>query len=377
MIKQFKPELIPNSKTGNEFVLEKNIENPLDYLYSLKHDGGRVEIFPTGAGLSRELKVLASGHIQSMVSVIQKTNYMEEGEVLECEFYSPNMTFSEIMHFFKSSDVTSDKKKKYWSKEWEKTSKGTSTYTKIKDGKPFEQGWEFVGRTPEWLTTWHPCLKLYAFNLLDQNDLDSMKSIRDTELGGLFNLISRRFNSRFSGDFSGDSPLKLINQISLTTHQEIQEFYDEALEMNEEGIVAVKKTAIYKFGRHTMKSGNIFKLKQDKLQFDGVILGVEEATEAREGAEKTVNELGRSKTSQLKEDRIPSGLAKGFLVRMDDGRKLTVSFNDYNNEEKKALLINAEDYIGQWIRFTGMEPVKHGGVPRQARFTKGNFRDAK
>ena len=369
MIKQFKPELIPNSKTGNEFVLEKNIEDPRDYLYSLKHDGGRVEIFPSGPGLSRELKILASGHIQAMVDDIQKTGYMQNGEVLECEFYSPNMTFSEIMHFFKSSDVTSEKKKKYWAKEWEKTNQGTGTYTKTKNGEPFEQGWEFVGRTPEWLTTWQPCLKLYAFNLLDLDNVNIGKIFRDIDLKVLIEM--------YSDDVYCLDNFRYIDQKEFTTHEQIQEFYDEALEMNEEGIVAVKKTAIYKFGRHTMNSGNIFKLKQDKLEFDGVIISVEEATEAKEGSEKTINELGRSKTSQLKEDRIPSGLAKGFLVRMDDGRELTVSLNDYDNVEKRALLIDADRYIGKWIRFTGMEPVKHGGVPRQARFTKGNFRDAK
>jgi hypothetical protein len=364
----FKPELIPNSKTGNEFVLEENIKNPEDYFCSLKHDGGRVEINMNGPGLSRELKVLSSGHIQAMVKQIQNEGVMSCNEVLECEFYAPNMTFSEIMHFFKSSDVTSDKKKKYWAKEWEKTSQGTGTYTKTKNGQPYEQGWEFVGRTPEWLCTWHDELKLYAFNLVDKLKLSEPKFERNENLKDLLFMYNNK---------SLEIHLMYIDQNTFTTHQQIQAFYDWAVENNEEGIVAIRKDAAYKCGRHTMNSGNVFKLKEDKLEFDGTIIAVEEATEAREGSEKTINELGRSKTSQLKEDRVPSGIAKGFLVMMEDGREFTVSLNGYNEVEKRELLVNKDKYLGEWIRFTGMAPVKHGGMPRQARFTKGNFREAK
>ena len=44
---------------------------------------------------------------------------------------------------------------------------------------------------------------------------------------------------------------------------------------------------------------------------------------------------------------------------------------------KKNLFLNKKDYIGKIIRFTGMAPVKEGGVPRHAHFTKGNFREEK
>jgi len=368
-MKQFKPELIPNSKTGNEFILEQNIQNPLDYECSLKHDGGRVVIQSEGPGLSRELKVLTSKHLQLMVTEFQTHGHLLSGELIECEFYAPNMTFSEIMHFFKSSDVTSDNKKRYWENEWAKTKQGTSTYTKTKNGQPYEQGWEFVGRTPEWLTTWHPELKLYAFNFYSSSSPDLIRSERTKCLDNLIYLYE-------DNPYSEDN-VKFIEQNVFGTHAEIQSFYEKALDMNEEGIVIARLDSTYKFGRHTMNSGNIFKLKEDKLEFDGLIIGVEEATEAREGAEKTINELGRSKTSQLKEDRIPSGLAKGFRVRMEDGREFTVSLNKFDNEDKKRLLITADDYIGKWIRFTGMEPTKHGGMPRQARYTKGNIRDSK
>lgn len=362
----FKPELIPNSKTGAEFCLETNVVDPVQYFCSLKHDGGRVEIKSTGPGLSRSLKAIPSKHVQEMVTEIQEKLPLLPTEVLECEFYAPNMTFSEIMHFFKCYDVTSDKYKKKWTDEWAKTNQGTSTYTKTKNGEPYEQGWEFVGRTPEWLTTWHPELKLYAFNVVD-TDIIETKWERDENL----KVLMTDYNKTDTAN------LMYIEQRTFTTHEEVQGFYDWAVENDEEGIVIVRKDGHYKFGRHTMNAGVIFKMKEDKLEFDGQIIDVEEATEAREGAEKTINELGRSRTSQLKEDRIPSGIAKGFRVRMEDGRELTVSLNKFDTTEKRALLVNKEEWIGKWIRFNGMEPTKHGGMPRQARYTKGNVRDDK
>ena len=361
-VKTFKPELIPNSKTGSEFALRENVKNPEDYFCSLKHDGGRVVIKDTGPALTRALKPIPSRQIQEMVSKIQ--DYMFPGQVLEFEFYSPTMTFSEIMHFFKTSDVTAEKYKKKWENEWKKTNGGTTTYIKTKNGEDFEQGWDYVGRTPEWLCTWQPDLKLYAFGSMNINREDC-KVQRNADL------------QEFMYMYGWTNEVRYIEQKTFKTHDEIQEFYDEAVENDEEGIVIAYKHSTYKYGRHTMNSGNIFKMKEDKLEFDGEIIDVEEATQAKEGAEKTINELGRSKTSQKKDDRELSGIAKGFRVRMEDGRELTVSLNKFDTIQKRALLVNKDEWIGKWIRFTGMAPVKHGGMPRQARYTKGNVREDK
>jgi hypothetical protein len=52
-------------------------------------------------------------------------------------------------------------------------------------------------------------------------------------------------------------------------------------------------------GRHSLNSGMAYKIKEDNLQFDGVILSLEEGTEVIEGVDKKINELGRSVTSKL------------------------------------------------------------------------------
>ena len=138
------------------------------------------------------------------------------------------------------------------------------------------------------------------------------------------------------------------------------------------------KDSTYKFGRHTLNAGQAFKIKEDNLKYDGQVLEVEESTVAREGSDRTTNELGRSVTSKLKEDRLPSGMAKGFKVLLDDGQTMSVSLTGFDHPERIALLENPRQYVGKWITFHAMAPVKVGGRPRgPAHYTKGNVRDSK
>jgi len=70
-------------------------------------------------------------------------------------------------------------------------------------------------------------------------------------------------------------------------------------------------------------------------------------------------------------------MAKGFLVQMDDGRRLTVSLKGFDHPARIKMLQEPLKWIGETILFTGMHPVKEGGVPRHAHYTDGNIRDAK
>lgn len=354
----FKPQLLPNNPAGESPDWESRIENPTDWLYSNKYDGARIELFHDGTVKGRSLKALPSAHINRMGKDIALILQMNEGTVMECEFYSPNMTFSEIMHFFKTEDVTSEKTKVKYQKLWTKTG-----------GDP-EKGWKYPGRDVEWLTTWHDSLKFYAFGIVSVNALNTPFVSRVIALD--------RYVTKYTNameDYSKD--LVMVKQVPFEHIDQLYQAYDQAIIDDLEGLVVMHKQSMYKCGRHTLNAKQAFKIKEDNVEFDGQIIAVEEATEAREGAAKTTNELGRSVTSKLKEDRVPSGMAKGFKVQMEDGNTPTISLNGYNHEERRELLENASDYVGKWIRFTGMKPVKPGGCPRSAHFTAGNFRDEK
>jgi hypothetical protein len=363
----FKPELLPNNKAGEPLDIETVIANPREWLYSNKLDGARVEIFGTGPAKGRSLKIIPNVHIQRMVKDIQLVLQLPECVVIEAEFYSPDMNFAEIMHFFRSEDVTSDKSVKKYE-------------ALMRNNK-----WPFPGRDVKWATSWHKSLKLHVFNVVNIAMGDTTFLERKLYADMIFFGYETKMNEK--NNTNSKFPSIDINKLELDMIQivhrgfehidNLYQAYDQAILDGYEGLVVRNLNALYKQGRQTLKSNTVYKLKNDDVEFDGVILSVEEGTVAREGAQKTVNELGRSKTSQLKEDRVLSGMAKGFKVRMDDGRELTVSLKGYDHEDRKNLLRNPTDFVGETIRFTGMLPVKPGGMPRHAHYTKGNIRDAK
>lgn len=360
--KGFKPMLAPNSETGEFVDVELSLANTLDYMFSNKKDGARIEIFEK-FDLSRALKPIKSVQANKMARELAKM--AGHSGVIEAEFYAHGFTIGEIVHFFNTTDITSDKTKKKYDLEWEKTKQGTGTYTKKVKGVSVEVAWKFVGRDPQWCTEWHDELGFHVFDQLNSLEDKRTKLQRYEGLVDMF------------GNSLKDTDATLIKQFDLEHPDKVYQAYDQAVLDGYEGLMAFLKTSIYKFNRWSYPSGMVYKLKDDNQEFDGKVIAVVEGTKAKEGAEKTINELGRSKTSQLKEDREPSGMATGILVKLEDGLELTVSLKDYNHDERRELLLCPYLLVNEWIRFSGMAPSKVGGVPRQAIFIKGNIRDAK
>lgn len=344
----WKPLLLANDTPGEIVDWDERLVgiDQGQWIFSEKADGGRVELVEDGRALSRELKEIKSDHVQFMAAEL--TDSLQHTGIIEAEFYAPGMTFSELMHFFKTADVTSEKTIAKYTKLMEKTK-----------GDP-AKGWKYPGRSVEWLTTWHDELQFYVFDQVWNDSDDRGKWDRYKDLSNLFKS-------------SNTKGAQIINQFEVTHIDQVYQAYDQSIINGGEGLVGFRKDALYKNGRLTLNQGTGFKIKDSNNDYEGIIIGVQEGTVAREGAEKTKTNFGRSKTSQLKEDRIPSGMAKGFLVRMLDGRELTVSLNGYDHDARKVLLANPEHYIGEEITFSGMPPVssRPDSVPRHCHYTRG------
>jgi ATP-dependent DNA ligase len=67
----------------------------------------------------------------------------------------------------------------------------------------------------------------------------------------------------------------LVKQTQYTSIDEVFQAYDQAIISGYEGLVMMHKKSSYKMGRHSLNSGMAYKIK-DNLQFDGVILSLEE-----------------------------------------------------------------------------------------------------
>lgn len=145
--------------------------------------------------------------------------------------------------------------------------------------------------------------------------------------------------------------MKILPQVLLETSIGINILYEQALDWGCDGLILRDPNGRYKFGRGTIKEGLIYKMKPFQT-FDAKIIGVIQATEVREGAEKKINELGRSVTSKKKDDRILIEKASAFLV-MYEGKELKVTIA-MTDEEKIDVWKNQKKYLGRMIEYKGM-----------------------
>lgn len=335
---KFKPCLLPNDKVGERVDWAKRISNPKEWIASVKLNGIRIEI-ADGVAYSRSLKKFKSKWVQQKANDVSS---LSENIILEGEIFGIGMNLEEIKHFVTSVDVTSE-----------------ASISKLKADKRRGK-WRFPGRSIEWLTTYPKELKVYLFDYWHE-DTKLNKQVRVEYVS---ELIKDNRNNGFL-DIAPYFEFKSIN--------ELLEIYEDIIDDKGEGLVIYRKRSIYKNNRYTLHQNQGYKIKDNAIPYEGMILDIIEGTVVDEYSERGLNELGYSTTSKRKEDRVPSGMAKGFYVVTTDGKKLIVSLKNTNNSAKVELLKNKDLYLGCEIEFMGMAPSKEGGVPSQAFYNMNNF----
>jgi len=303
----FKPQLLPNEKADLS-----TLKYPL--LASTKLDGIRCIFMNDGRILTRALKEIPNKQVKEKFKVLSlfcKNNNI----ILDGELYGTDMTFQDITHIVMTDDFTSKRSVK-------------------RNGGLIED-------IPEEL-------KFYCFDCIKDNNYNEPFNKRIETLEFIYGLQ----------DF-GDV-MVLVEQNLVLSEKEVTKAFEENLKLGYEGLVLRNQNSPYKCGRITIKEGNAYKVKPF-LTFDAKILDVVQSTEAREGSEKTINELGRSRTSQKKDDRVLIDKAAGFIVKYE-GKELTVVLA-MTDSEKEEVWKNRKKYIGRTVEYKGMI-VGSKDVPR-------------
>lgn len=341
----FKPNLVPNNKEGIDVVIDIVKKHGIrNYLISKKKDGVRLEAMSVIKG--RSLKIPRSIHVNSRFTIIADIAD-SLGIILEGEFYSHGMKFNEIQRFFSNTDVESKK-------EHDKI-------TKLYNNGLLDK--EYPNRSIKWLTTFHESLKFHMFDVYIKGrpNLGFQKRIK----------LATKMLKPYMTELG--YVLVLPKLVKIDTIKKLINYYEKALIDGWEGLILIHKDHIYKFGRSTLNTGTLLKMKDDKGEFDGVVIDIEAGTKIKDGVKRTQNELGRSRTSKCKEDRELSGLASGILTEFNGLGNFIVSLKGFDNSSKKKLLRNKRKYIGRHFIYTASPPTKD--FPRHAQFK--SWRDDK
>lgn len=154
----------------------------------------------------------------------------------------------------------------------------------------------------------------------------------------------------------------VVPQHELMNTFELNAFEHEVLAEGYEGVMLRHPDAPYKFGRSTAREGYLLKVKRfHDAEFE--IVGFEE--EMFNANEATTSELGRTKRSSHKANKIPKGRLGALVLKYGD-----TTFNcgtGFNDAERENIWAERERYLG---KFAKIKYFAHGikDVPKLPSF---------
>ncbi len=169
---------------------------------------------------------------------------------------------------------------------------------------------------------------------------------------------SRPWVERYKKIVPGGSVVKLQHRLAPTL-TEVKSLQREWVEQGYEGLMIRDINGRYKYGRSTANEGLLLKVKSfTDAEFK--VVGYEERM--HNGNEATIDELGHTKRSSHKENKVGRG-DLGALVL--DGTGFTFSCGTgFTDDERAALWAEREALIGRWAKVKYFE----GGIKDAPRF---------
>lgn len=134
----------------------------------------------------------------------------------------------------------------------------------------------------------------------------------------------------------------IVDQTIVQKLGQLNEYEPGVLAQGYEGVMLRRPDAPYKFGRSTAREGYLLKVK--RFQDDEFeIVGFEE--EMFNANEATTSELGRTKRSSHKANKIPKGRLGALVLKYGD-----TTFNcgtGFNDAERERIWAERDSYLGK------------------------------
>jgi len=164
--------------------------------------------------------------------------------------------------------------------------------------------------------------------------------------------------------------LLVMPHVPLNSDEDLEEFEGEQLGLGLEGVMLRSKNGVYKFGRSTLKSAELLKVKRFS-HGEGTVIGFVELMHNDNPAFK--DELGRTKRSEKAEGLYPSGMLGSYIVESPEYDKpFNVSCGSMSHDERRKRWVMRFSDLNELLRF---KYFKHGmkDVPRHGLYA--GFRD--
>jgi len=285
-------------------------------------DGCRL-LFKKGEIVTRSLKALPNIQLNQKFERVRK--FSEDTHcILDGETFAPGVPFQFIVSCFMTEDYTAKTAIKKWKELCEEHSYNVSRED------VFNQ------------------LKFYCFDNINSD---------------LFNTPFRaRINNAITFCESLPDLCVGVEHWAVYSADEVQQVFEQVVAKGGEGIILRNPNSPYKFGRCTIKENIAYKVKP-WATIDSKIIGFIQATQVNEDAEKTVNELGRSRTSKRQEDRHTIDKAQAFVVDFN-GKELSVPIA-MPDEKKEYIWSHQDEYLNKYVEYKYMTVgMKINGLPR-------------
>jgi len=295
-------------------------------LISIKLDGCRL-LIKQGKIVTRSLKSLVNKQLNEKFEPLRK--YTEEKNIIiDGEVFAPNIPFQFIVSCF----MTENYNTKQAIKKWDEM---------CKEHNFFSTREEVFNK-----------LKFYCFDYLHPESPDIPFKDRIIKAS----LVSEQFPKL----------MELLEHKEVHYKKEIEDYFQKALEEGYEGLILRNPNGRYKFNRCTIKENIAFKLKPWVTE-DAKIIDIVQATQVNKDIEKTITELGRSRTSKRQEDRHNINKAQGFVVDFH-GKELIVPIA-MTDKMKKYIWLHQNEYVNKFIEFKYMN-VGMKDLPRIPKFIR-------
>ena len=142
-----------------------------------------------------------------------------------------------------------------------------------------------------------------------------------------------------------------IPQELVTFPAQAQATYEGCLLAGYEGMMLRDPERGYKHGRATAGEQWLLKYKSF-VDYDAQIVDVFEGEKLRSDAEVRVTPTGDTDRSHKQQDYESSGVAGGIIVRLGDGREVSIgTWRGWTRALRKDMLDNKDYYVGRWVRF--------------------------